>query len=1109
MKHNLKRLLSFVLALAMCMSMVWVPAFASGTCPNDAALSGPLQWDTNDGNPKNATVVLCRSQSTEEFSIDFGEYDYEGNARILFDYDRTSLSLESIPGSTNLFAVHTPYAAVGEYTITFRGDKPVKPGEMTLDGPPVMLYPTCTLTVTVREHEWDDDAVPTVDRAATCTSEGMVVAPCKNGCGAILGQLTDKAPHTPGEWVVTKEPTETETGTQVRTCTVCSQTVAEEEIPVKQHTHNYSEADGDIIKDATCKSTGEQEVVHTCSGCGDEYTTTKEIPVDSDKHSFTSYVSDNNATCAADGTKTAVCDNGCGKKNTVTDEGSKTANHTSDPVETAENYTPGASSYTVVTRYPCCGTEVSRREVKVADLGEVSGDQAQKQIGTVSLNDEASTSVTLCVGQTAKYTVNTSGVLYITRTSADASIVKDEFSSTDFWGSITSYTGTLTALAPGKTSFDVNGGRGSRTSPYKKSTIEINVVDHNWQPDHTEEATCITNKIEYQKCANCGAVKKIEYPGTADPNAHKWGEYVYNNDATCVNGTETRTCERCNAAESREAENTANGKHEYGSWYPVEEAKERRDCKNCDAYQERSLHHTKGDFLKEEVITEANCSRTGTKKVTYACADEDCDYVFEETEDIPEDDTKHIGEPTVSYENINLEEGYYNKVTTYSVCHHTVPERVELEERPEVEIDGVMKPAIGSSETVSVKLHAGQQAEVQMETGWLSSFINGLGSLFSWDQLRFTLNYDTSKLEVYYRGQYIGGDNQKVTLRSLSETTFVIVAREDLIRSDNTPINATVTVTAPFNAGKATIEATITPHVETPVIANTHPATCTEPGKITTDKFCRICGYKTTNDAGVVIEGTKPLGHLLGAPKWSWTMYKNDVDWIVTAERFCTREGCDHHESVDVNLDIDTTGNVKKYTATVTDEETETTYTAIKTQELSYQYTYNGTTVDCYYGQPVTLNAGVKSDWFVDGQQVAAGTVVYDFRVSKPTAKITSTPSTVEQAVTALTTIDRIQNADGSYTAKFITDWYVPAGQKVQSVKTYYRLTNTTQTQKTLEDKNQSVTSKLTGNIGTFVANVPVKAQYGRTYKVYAVSCVTLDDGSKVWSEVVFNKPAQ
>ena len=44
----------------------------------------------------------------------------------------------------------------------------------------------------------------------------------------------------------------------------------------------------------------------------------------SENHSFTNYVSDENATCTADGTKTAVCDrDGCDATDTVTDAGSK------------------------------------------------------------------------------------------------------------------------------------------------------------------------------------------------------------------------------------------------------------------------------------------------------------------------------------------------------------------------------------------------------------------------------------------------------------------------------------------------------------------------------------------------------------------------------------------------------------------------------------------------------------------------------------------------------------------------------------------------------------------------------------------------------------------
>ena len=56
----------------------------------------------------------------------------------------------------------------------------------------------------------------------------------------------------------------------------------------------------------------------TCDECGSEYGSTNSFI-----HSFTNYVSDGNATAETDGTKTAVCDYGCGETESVTDKGSR------------------------------------------------------------------------------------------------------------------------------------------------------------------------------------------------------------------------------------------------------------------------------------------------------------------------------------------------------------------------------------------------------------------------------------------------------------------------------------------------------------------------------------------------------------------------------------------------------------------------------------------------------------------------------------------------------------------------------------------------------------------------------------------------------------------
>ena len=71
-----------------------------------------------------------------------------------------------------------------------------------------------------------------------------------------------------------------------------------------------------VVTQPTCTEGG--YTTHTCIYCDDSYVDAHTEPLD---HSFTNYVSDNNATDTADGTKTAKCDR-CDVTNTIIDEGS-------------------------------------------------------------------------------------------------------------------------------------------------------------------------------------------------------------------------------------------------------------------------------------------------------------------------------------------------------------------------------------------------------------------------------------------------------------------------------------------------------------------------------------------------------------------------------------------------------------------------------------------------------------------------------------------------------------------------------------------------------------------------------------------------------------------
>ena len=113
------------------------------------------------------------------------------------------------------------------------------------------------------------------------------------------GAKADTAAHTYGEWSVTKEATETETGSRERTCTVCDY-MQTETIPVIEHEHSYSEewssdennhwhacecgakadtaahtyGEWSVTKEATETETGSKE--RTCTVCA--YVQTEAIP---------------------------------------------------------------------------------------------------------------------------------------------------------------------------------------------------------------------------------------------------------------------------------------------------------------------------------------------------------------------------------------------------------------------------------------------------------------------------------------------------------------------------------------------------------------------------------------------------------------------------------------------------------------------------------------------------------------------------------------------------------------------------------------------------------------------------------------------------------------
>lgn len=118
----------------------------------------------------------------------------------------------------------------------------------------------CHVDVSECQHKFDAGKVT---KEPSCTEEGICLYTCTI-CGYSYTEGIPTVEHKWGEWKTVKEPTETEMGMQVRACIICN-TEESAFLPVLEHTHKYEA----IVTEPTCTEDG--YTTYKCS-CGDIYT---------------------------------------------------------------------------------------------------------------------------------------------------------------------------------------------------------------------------------------------------------------------------------------------------------------------------------------------------------------------------------------------------------------------------------------------------------------------------------------------------------------------------------------------------------------------------------------------------------------------------------------------------------------------------------------------------------------------------------------------------------------------------------------------------------------------------------------------------------------------
>ena len=155
-----------------------------------------------------------------------------------------------------------------------------------------------------------------IDQAvkSTCTLTGLSAGSHCDRCNEVL--VKQNTVPALGHYVITQnvvEPTCSSSGlSEGSYCGRCNEVLVKQET-LEQLEHSYTSE----VVEPTCTSYGYTH--HTCDMCLQEF---NDSYVDMLEHTYTNYVSDNNATYEADGTKTAKCDN-CDSTDTVVDEGTQ------------------------------------------------------------------------------------------------------------------------------------------------------------------------------------------------------------------------------------------------------------------------------------------------------------------------------------------------------------------------------------------------------------------------------------------------------------------------------------------------------------------------------------------------------------------------------------------------------------------------------------------------------------------------------------------------------------------------------------------------------------------------------------------------------------------
>lgn len=388
----------------------------------------------------------------------------------------------------------------------------------------------CHVDVSECQHKFDAGKVT---KEPSCTEEGSCLYTCTI-CGYSYTENIPTVEHKWGEWKTVKDPTETEMGMQIRTCAVCGMK-ENSFLPVLEHTHKYEAT----VTEPTCTEDG--YTTYKCS-CGDIYTGDV-IPALG--HKWGKWLVTKEPTEKEAGERLHVCSICKAEETEEIPNLSHTHNYkavVTVPTCTEDGY----------TTYECsCGD--SYTDDIVPALGHKWSDWQIIKEATESEAGEKKRVCSVCIAE--------------------------ETESIPVLEHIHKYTATTTeptCTEQGYTTYTCQCG-----DSYVDNYVDCLGHDTLWTV--TKDPTCTEDGWKVKKCSRC---ELIEEKAVLFAVGHTFDEGAVTKEATCTeNGEKTYTCVNCGEVKTETIEATS---HIYGEFETITEATDfetfgtaKMVCPNC------------------------------------------------------------------------------------------------------------------------------------------------------------------------------------------------------------------------------------------------------------------------------------------------------------------------------------------------------------------------------------------------------------------------------------------------------------------------------------------------------------------------------------------------